>query len=397
MKRTLFSRKVYISVVIVVVLALAIGGYVLTRPDNTKKTKTNTKEPVATAQPQPTNANTIRLVATGDMLPHATVNQAAKTANGYDYTQFFSQVEKPFKEADIAFCNQESPSAANLSVTGYPSFNAPPQFSRDLQKVGCNLIGLSNNHSYDKGQAGINGTLDTWDGISVLAKTGINRTAAEQQKIAYFEKKGLKFAFLAYTECSNNASAPSFAVNPLSRSLTDAQIAEAKQNADMIIVSAHFCKENISQQNSLQDTWAQYFADKGVHIVIGTGPHYLQPVKKLQRAGGGNTIAWFSLGNFLSTQEQINGLIGGFAIMDIDVAKKDVTNISFAPTYMHYEWTASEKAAGDLLKRKNLMLYPLHKAAAPLAKSQNNTTVDVQTKRVTDLMNQYTNVTIQNL
>jgi poly-gamma-glutamate capsule biosynthesis protein CapA/YwtB (metallophosphatase superfamily) len=390
------SRKV----VIAAFLLFVVGGggfvYAVIRSDM-QTTNSFTKENTVQAPATTATPNEITLAATGDMLPHATVNQAAKTESGYDYTQFFTQVSAPMKQADISFCNQESPSAASLSVTGYPSFNAPPQFSKDLANVGCNLISLANNHSYDKGQAGINGTLDTWDGIQVLAKTGINRSGAEQSKISYFEKKGVKFAFLAYTDCSNNASAPSTSVNPLQKSLVDVQVAEAKQQSDMIIVSTHWCKENISQQTAAQDTWAQYFADKGVQIVIGTGPHFLQPVKKLPRAGGGDTVVWFSLGNFLSTQEEINGLIGGIATMKIDVKQKNVTELSFLPTYMHYEWTASEKAAGDLLKRKNLMLYPLNQAAAPLAKSQNGTTVEAQTKRVTDLINTYTQVKIDKL
>lgn len=392
-------RKRQFTILIVIVLLIAAGiVYALFAPREKKQLPASSQASAKpTEQQAAVNPRIIRVVATGDMLPHATVNQAAKTSSGYDYAQFFKNVDGPLKAADISFCNQESPSAAGLSVTGYPSFNAPPQFSKDLAGVGCNLIGLANNHSYDKGQVGVNGTIDTWNGIQVLAKTGINKSAADQSKIAYFEKKGVKFAFLAYTDCSNNASAPSFAVNPLNKSLADTQIAEANANADMIIVSTHWCKENISVATSQQEQWAQYFADKGVQIVIGTGPHWLQPVKKLARAGGGNTVVWFSLGNFLSTQEEINGLIGGIAIMDIDVAKKDVTNIAFAPTYMHYEWTAAEKASGDLLKRKNLMLYPLNKAAEPLAKSQNKTTVEAQTKRVTDLMNQYTTVKIENL
>lgn len=373
---------------LLLVAAWKFGDSDKQRASDSQKTPTQRKE---IEKPD----TTIRLVASGDMLPHDTVNQAAKLSGDYDYTKFFTHVKPYFTEADITFCNQESPSSAGLSVTGYPTFNAPPKFSKDLNTVGCNLIALANNHSYDRGQTGINGTLDTWDGLAVLAKAGIYRNASEQQKIAYFEKKNVKFAFLAYTDCSNNTSAPAVALNQLNKPFVSSQIAEAKQNADMLIVSTHWCKENSSVQTSAQDEWAQYFADQGVQIVIGTGPHFLQSVKKLPRVGGGDTIVWFSLGNFLSTQEQVNGLIGGIAVMDIDIATKNVTKLSFLPTYMHYEWTASEKAAGNLLARKNLMLYPLADAREPLARSQNGTTVDLQMTRVTELMNKYTSVQIR--
>jgi hypothetical protein len=64
------------------------------------------------------------------------------------------------------------------------------------------------------------------------------------------------------------------------------------------------------------------------------------------------------------------------------------------PTYMHYEWTAAQKVADDQAARHNLMIYPLDQAAAPLANSQDNTTVEAQTVRVTQLMNSLTPVTM---
>ena len=393
MRRKNHKYRLKIAIVVAIVIAAGAAGWFVFGK-NTASVPTKVKSVLSNSQPAAADNGTIRFVATGDMLPHETVNQAAKTANGYDYTPLFMHVQSYLKDADITYCNQESPSAKGLSVTGYPTFNAPVAFSKDLSATGCNLINLANNHAFDRGQAGIDGTLDVWGQLPTLAKAGINRTAAEQNHIAYFEKKGLRFAFLSYTECSNNTTAPASSLNILGKPLVDSQIAEAKTKADMIIVGTHWCKENVSLQSSSQDTWAQYFADKGVNIVIGTGPHFLQPVKKLERAGGGSTIVWFSLGNFLSTQEQVNGLIGGIATMDISVAKKDVTSISFLPTYMHYEWTATEKAQGDLLKRKNLMIYPLSQAAKPLAQSQNGTTAEAQTKRVTELMNTYTSVKI---
>lgn len=162
----------------------------------------------------------------------------------------------------------------------------------------------------------------------------------------------------------------------------------------MIIAGTHWCRENISNQDHEQDDWAQFFANEGVDIVIGTGPHVLQPVKRLPQPDGGETVIWFSLGNFLNTQESINGLITGIAYMDISIADKQVETLSFMPVYMHYEWTEAEKAAGNLLARRNLGLYPLDQAAEPLSRSLHNTTVEAQTERVTQLLNTYTPVTM---
>lgn len=336
--------------------------------------------------------STIRFIATGDMLPHDTVNKAAKTDTGYDYTPLFKPVHSFLTDADMSFCNQESPSAPSFRVTGYPTFNAPPAFADALHKEGCSVINLANNHTNDKGQAGINETRDIWDGYETLAVNGSARSPEEQSTISYFEKKGVRFAFLSYTKCSNDNNLTPYGLNLLERSLTDKQIAEAKQHADMIIVGMHWCRENTTQQDAGQDEWAQYFADSGVDIVIGTGPHWLQPVKRLPKAGGGETVIWFSLGNFLSTQEELNGLIGGIAVMDIDITSKTVTKLSFLPTYMHYEWTTAQQASSDYLARTNLALYPLDTAAPQLAKTRLGTSVAVQTDRVSQLLNTFTKV-----
>jgi len=356
------------------------------------KTRTAQKRPT----PQHSKADTtIRFIATGDELPHDSVNAAAKTADGYDYTPLFAKLHPYLTSADMSFCNQESPSDPDLPVSGYPTFNAPASFAQALHDEGCNVINLANNHADDKGQTGIDATRSVWDKIDTLAVAGTARNAEEQSQIATFTVKGVKFAFLSYAECSNDQSVSSYGLNIFSQALAGQQIAAARAaNVDMIIAAMHGCREDVATQDTWQEQTAQYFADQGVDIVIGTGPHWLQPVKRLPKAGGGTTVVWFSLGNLLSTQLDINGLVGGIAVMDIDVQTKAVVSLGFMPTYMHYEWTAEQKAADDLLARHNLMLYPLDQAAGPLARSQNNTTVAAQTAYVTGLLNTYTPVTI---
>ncbi len=246
-----------------------------------------------------------------------------------------------------------------------------------------------------RGQAGIDATKQVWSGLKTLAVAGTNSSAAEQQQVATFSVKGVKFAFLSYAQCSNNTGVSSYGLNIFSQSLAGQQIAAARaQHVDMIIAAMHSCDEDRSSEDAWQDATAKYFADQGVDIVVGTGPHWLQPAARLAKAGGGTTVVWYSLGNLLSTQLDINGLIGGIAVMDIDVKTKTVTGMSFMPTYMHYEWTAAQKAADDESARHNLTIYPLDRAAAPLANSQDGTTVEAQTARVTQLMNQYTSVTM---
>jgi hypothetical protein len=395
------KRRLLIAVVALVIICGFAGFWYVRKsqkqsaaPARTSQSQTAETANAPVPNPKPSR---LRLVASGDMLPHDSINQQAKTANGYNYRPFFSEVERYFQEADIRFCNQEVPSAgSSLGISGYPVFNAPEQFARDLSSVGCNVINLANNHINDKGQAGIDKTLAIWDELKPLAVAGDNRNATEQKAVRYFTVKDVKFAFVAYAEYSNNRNYTAHGLNILNEQLVTAQLSEARSQADIVLVSAHWGVEYSPGISSVQERWANLFANNGADIVLGTGPHVLEPVKRLSRSGGGETIVWYSLGNFLSTQLDIESLVGGLAIVDIDPSTKKITTISFFPTYMHYEWTAEEKAREDLLKRKNLKIYPLNLAEAVLKRSQHQTTVPAQHNRVNSLLNTYTPVTIIN-
>lgn len=383
------------KLLILLTIGLLVGGWLVYTKLNDNQHHDNVSG--NSRSKKSTKPENIRLIAGGDMLPHETVNFRAKKNNSYDYAQFFEKIQPVFNSADIVFCNQESPSAPNLTVSAYPTFNAPKEFARDLSKIGCNVIGLANNHLLDKGQAGVDGTRAEWDKIKPLAVAGANRNQAEQDKVAYFEIKGVKFAFVAYSEISNDTSLNGYSLNKFDEKLVKSQLAAASAQADIVMVSAHWGKEYNSSANPAQEKWAKTFADNGADIVFGTGPHVLQPIKKLAKDGGGETVVFYSLGNLLSTQLDIESLIGGLAVLDISAKTKTIESIGFFPTYMHYEWTANEKSRQDLLARKNLMIYPLELSAGPLDKSQNKTTVQAQTDRITDLLNKFTDVKILTL
>ncbi|MBI3494434.1 CapA family protein [Candidatus Saccharibacteria bacterium] len=392
------NKKKRILIVIAVVVLVAFVSVITFAVLSSNKTKSPNIQ--QTAKKKETKPQTIRLIASGDELPHDAVNKNAKTADGYDYKQFFSEVQPIFDGADIRFCNQEVPSAAPTAgpVSGYPVFNAPSAFAKDLSVVGCNVINTATNHSNDKHQAGIDATQNEWDKLPKLAVAGGNRSQAEQDKVRYFTMKGIKFAFLAYNYQSNDNNLTSYGVNMFNEDLIKKQLAEAKQNGAYTLVSMHWGTEDSPSIDASQERWSKLLADNGADIVLGTGPHVLEPVKKLPKMGGGETLVWYSLGNMLNTQLDNGGLFNGFAIMDFTISKNKPTlkSISFLPTYMHYEWTAQEKAAQNLLARKNLKIYPLDKAAEPLAKSQNNTTVAEQEVRIKKTLNTYTNVPIIN-
>ena len=250
----------------------------------------------------------------------------------------------------------------------------------------------------DKGQPGISNTVANFaNQPKILAVAGAYATADAQSQISYFTVKGVKFALLAYTTTSINKQVSPYGVNIYSDTLADSQITAAKSKADLVLVAMHWGTDYSPTETADQTTIAQHLADKGVDIVLGMGPHVIEPVKVLSGASNHQTIVWYSLGNFLNSQVPVETLIGGFAVMDIDTSTKFLHNPRFLPVYMHYEWTAAQKArasSADLQARHNFTMVPLDQAGDLLSKSQNNTTVAAQTDRVKAILNKYFTVPV---
>jgi poly-gamma-glutamate synthesis protein (capsule biosynthesis protein) len=336
-------------------------------------------------------------VAVGDVLPHDTVNLRARVGDTYDYTRLLGEVSRYLSAGELTFCNQEAPSGGEkLGIAGYPEFNAPLEFPRDLAKVGCNLISLANNHAADRGQRGIDATIDAWEALASLGVTGANRSEAEQLEPTYFDVGGTTFAFVAFTELSNRPVAP-YSVNMFGASLVERLVSKAARHAEFVIASAHWGIEDSTIVTPSQRRWAQALADCGADLIIGTGPHVLQPVQILESADGRAVPVWYSLGNFLSSSLTVEELIGGIAVMDL-VPPADnglaTTRLRFLPTYVHYEWTEDQAAAGDLLSRTSLHVCPLADAADRLSRSIWSTSVSEQLDRVENVLNELTEVEI---
>jgi hypothetical protein len=327
----------------------------------------------------------IRIVAVGEMTPYESVHQQAQTENGYNYKPFFADVRNELS-GDVVFCNQETPSLSSNPAAGFPNFNAPTAFVRDLSSVGCNLISLANDNVGDQGQAGIDATVNAWQNFDTWAVSGANKNQTDQNKVRYFDISGTKFAFLAFTEQISDISTQTFGVNRFSNELVDSLTAEAAQNADYVIVSAHWGTEDSSEVNESQRNWANRLASNGADLVLGTGPHVMQPVEQITSGDGDITTVFFSLGNFLNTQLNVEQLTSGIAYIDVPIDPTSDVKLSFLPTYMHYDWSEADRAARNLGARTNLQLVPLSEAEQLLAGSGIGSTAQAQIDRISAIL-----------
>ncbi len=398
-------RKLYLVAVVVICVSAAIFWPRISQKKDgsatSRKSAESTTEANKTSEVTGDDGKTLKIVGIGDIIAHDALNLQARKSDGtYDYLQFMTGVKPVFGNYDIRFCNQATPAGGErFGISGYPIFNAPIDFARDIEQVGCNVINIGTNHTNDKGQSLVDATVAAWDNRPVLAVVGANRSEDEQDKVRVFESSGLKIGFLSYVTYNNTTPDHGYTVNTYSDELFDHQITKAREaGADIIIVSMRWGTEYSSTVDDRQRLIAQHLASKGVDVVFGHGPHVLEPVQQITNADGHQTVVWYSLGNFLSTQTEIESLIGGFAEVDIDVATKKIVKLSFIPTYMHYEWTAEQKSrqsAEDLLARHNLKLGLLADSSDLIAQSLNNTTAEAQKSRVTQLLNSETPVEVK--
>lgn len=382
---------VVVGIVVLILIGVSAAGYLFIRSIS-QPNDMPARPTISTAPNGLAEASRIHVAAMGDMLAHDTIIANAKTSTGYNFSKYFANVRASYDGSDVVFCNQEGLSAGEAyGISGYPSFNAPSQFSADLQSgAGCNLINLANNHMGDKGVAATNATIDVWNKLKPFGMSGANKSVADQNKVSYAELNGIKLGFVSFADFNNNKETPGYSINIYhDKALVRRLVGEARANADVILVSMHWGVEYASEVSVDQQDAVELLSSLGVDVVIGTGPHVLQKVETVPRKDGGKMVVWYSLGNMLSSQLEIQHLIGGIAQFDI-VKTKDrqvsIDSLSFTPTYMHYEWTAEEKARDDLLARKNAMIYLLKDAANPLSRSQFHTTVAAQQQYVTSTL-----------
>jgi poly-gamma-glutamate capsule biosynthesis protein CapA/YwtB (metallophosphatase superfamily) len=302
--------------------------------------------PAATAAAAPI-VSQATLSAVGDILLHNRVYEDAAQKDGsYNFRPMFDQVRASLQQSDIVVANQESNiGGKNLGLSSFPIFNSPQEIGDALLDAGFNFVTVANNHIMDKGTAGIQSALAYWDKIG-MPYTGAFKSQEDRDHIRILTKNGITFAFLAYTYGTNGFIIPKdkpYLVNIIEEEQMKKDIQLAKKQADAVVVSMHWGVEDQTVPNEEQKRLAAALSAMGADIIIGSHPHVLQPFAWIQRADGTKTFVMYSMGNFLSSQDQLLELIGGIGKITVIKTKQgnttriELINPAFTPTYMFYE------------------------------------------------------------
>ena len=330
MKKTLLMKKL-----IILVAALLIGC----------GSNEPVKEVMAPPAPYVEQKPIIELTVTavGDNLIHSPIYKQARlrTENGsYDFAPAYINIAD-YIDSDINIINQETPvGGEELGVSSYPAFNSPYELGEAVISMGFNVINHANNHVYDAGPDGVTNSMKFWQDKNIPV-VGMHPWESDDGYIVYTEKKGVKIALLAYTYGTNSGLSDEcgYAVNRMNYEKVSSDLKEARKNSELVILSLHFGSEYSDIPDEDQEKYVKLAAENNVDLLIGHHPHVIQKAELVRREDGEMMPAYYSLGNFISSQDMPQCMIGGMAKVKFVGTEDDMKldTAGFLPVINHFE------------------------------------------------------------
>ena len=286
----------------------------------------------------------LSFAAVGDNLIHGAVYHDARiAANTYDFTPMYEPVKEDIAKADIAFINQETILGGKaMGLSHYPLFNSPEEVAQAISTLGFDLVNHASNHSLDKGEKGILNAIATWRQYPDIVMNGIHDSSEAQQTIPLLKRNNVTIAFLAYTQNTNGLQPPkgkSYLVDYIDKKRIEHDVKKAKELADLVIVSMHWGSEDTFAANDYQKEYADFLHELKVDVVIGTHPHTIQPVA-MKQTGDHQTLIIYSLGNFLSAQDDVDNMMELMMKWSIRIQqepkKVTIENVTCVPLINHF-------------------------------------------------------------
>ena len=286
----------------------------------------------------------IRLMMLGDNLMHMGIVRSGQLADGTrNYDMLFEPIKEHLAFANIKMINQETIFGGNqLGFSGFPHFNSPTEVGDAIAKAGFNVVLHASNHAADQGIDGLKHCVVFWKKYPDVLMTGIFENADEpNQDIGLLEIDGVTFAILNYTYSPNLNALPKNIQGHLGMLcdwdkdtgkisfttlhpdvLTD--IEQAKQMADVVVVCPHWGTEYTFVPSSYQQKFAKQMTEAGADLIIGTHPHVIQPVEWVESDNGNRALCYYSLGNYVSTQQDPMTMLEAMAWVTFEVTEDSV-------------------------------------------------------------------------
>ena len=239
-----------------------------------------------------------------------------------------------FAAADVTVANAEGLlTAAPPAAYGEARLNigASPDWAGAFRHAHLSLVGVSNNHSWDGGAAGI---LESREHLAAtgVAVMGVGATTDAAEAPWLLERDGrCRVAVVPATLKSNRAPRPGAAVayyageRGLDRLV--ARIRGLTSRGCFVVVSVHWGREAVADPPRDVVAAAHRLVDAGAKLVVGHHPHVLQGIERRADAA----IA-YSLGNFVfANRDPIKRRTGVLAIRLTEDSPPRLAEVALLP------------------------------------------------------------------
>lgn len=258
-------------------------------------------------------------------MEHITIAAAGDVGTGFQPPESaFTHVLEPLRSADLRFAQVErlySERGSYQQTATSPHARQPPRNAADFKTVPFDILSIGSNHTGDWGPQAVEDTAENFRLLGIPT-VGAGRNIVDARKAVMLERKGVRIAFLGYvsvmapqywaTETRAGSlpmraltyyepyefqpGAPARVVTvPHARDLEDLvrDVAQAKQNADLVFVSLHWGVHFTPRPSDYQPVVAHAAIDAGATAILGHHPHQPQGIE-LYKGG----IIFYSIGNF---------------------------------------------------------------------------------------------------
>ncbi len=285
------------------------------------------------------NDRIVTLIFAGDIMGHSPQFQAAydTQTKTYDYKVCFENVKPYIESADIAVANLEV-TLAGPPYSGYPNFSSPDALLDALKYTGYDVMLTANNHVLDRGKHGFERTLKVLsDKEMKFVGSYLNQQQRDTLYPLIIDTHGLKIAFLNYTYGTNGYKplSPTI-INVIDTNQIKKDIKKARsKSADIVVMTVHWGTEYQTKAGIEQQKLAKLFAREGVDLIIGSHPHVVQNAELLEIDSTRKVPVFYSLGNSISNQRNINTDGGIMVKVEIGANSKQILKTTYLPVYVH--------------------------------------------------------------
>lgn len=355
----------------------------------------------------------ITINAIGDVMAHTPQLNAQldPKTNTYSFDNNYKYVSSYIKEADLSIANLETTLAGDsIPYSSYPTFNTPDALADALKNAGVDIVSTINNHTFDKGDLGVERTLDVLKSKQLSTIGTISNVGDKNYLIKEVNGISLGITSFSYGELKENTKfLNGIRVSDKSKDKLNVFDSSNVDNAfntinstlkniyhtDIQVLVIHWGDEYRRVPNQFQYDLAQKLSDSGVDIIIGSHPHVVQPVEIIKSTDESHeTLIIYSLGNFISNQRREllgtpfteDGLMVNIEITK-DNGKTFVSKVNCIPTWVN-KYNEEGKIVYEVLPitNKEDFSYLDNITLEKLKNSYNNTASQVKQSDIISVM-----------